>query len=265
VILAGVLVVIGFGFIASRAMRSDRDTALPAPPPPVQLGDGGPSSPAPGAPISLEPTPSSSPTPSSPAPTKAVPPKKPAGPPPFAGSVDIATGAVPSQVDLSEEGSKDWVHWGQQGTFSLERDKTGEFAILEGTPTAPRFRHALSPQQFSWNGGDPVGHSDGTTTGIRTCGAGNAFTITAPAGTGTRVLRLYVGVVAARGRLDAKLTAGGATDSAEITQSGGSFRAVRYTITYKAPKAARISLVWTTEKVFGKGCGGVALEAATLR
>jgi hypothetical protein len=266
VILAGVLVVIGFGFIASRAMRSDHDSPLPQPPPTAALGDNGTSpAPAPG-PISLAPSPSPSPSESpSPAPTSKPPTSKPAANPPFEGSISIAAGAVPSEVDLSEEGSKDWVHWGEEGTFSLERDKDGGFAILEGTPSAPRFRHALSPQQFSWTGGDPVDHSDGTTTGIRTCGAGNGFTITAPAGTGTRVLRLYVGVVAARGRLEAKLTAGTATSAVEIEQKSGSFRSVVYTLTYRAPKTAKISLVWTTKDAFGKGCGGVALEAATLR
>ena len=71
---------------------------------------------------------------------------------------------------------------------------------LEGAPTAPREQHSLSPQKFTWSGGDPVASSDGTPTGIRTCGKGNGFTISAPAGTSTRTLRLYVGAFAGRGR-----------------------------------------------------------------
>jgi hypothetical protein len=267
VILAGVLVVIGFGFVASRAMRSDSEPPnVPVPQAPA-LGEvtvpstassqgliplGSPS-PSPSQ------SPSSSPTPGKSASSKAKP------PPPDPGAVTVALGNVPGTVDLTAEGRTDWVHWGEQGTFSLERDKKGNFAILEGAPTAPRFKHALSPQQFRWTGGDPVDHSTGTTTGVRTCGAGNGFTISVPAGTRTRVLRLYIGVLAGRGRLDAKLSAGSASASTTLEQKDGTFRTAVFTIRYRAPKTARLNLKWSTEAAFGKGCGGVALQAATLQ
>jgi hypothetical protein len=264
VILAGVLVVVGFGFVASRAMRSDSAPPLPAPPPTAALGGADLPTASPGL-IPLEtPTPTSAPPSPSPSATSAVPTKPKTKAPVDQGTVAIATGTIPGTVNLTAEGTRDWVHWGEDGTFSLERNKNGGFAILEGTPTAPRFRHALSPQRFSWSGGDPVDHSDGTPTGIRTCGAGNAFTISAPAGTGTRVLRVYVGVLAARGRLEASLSAGSATAATTIEQRDGTFRSVVYTVTYRAPKSARINLKWVTQQAFGNGCGGVALEAATL-
>jgi hypothetical protein len=267
VILAGVIVVIGFGIVASRAMRSDHDNPLPDPPPTAALGGATLPSASPGGLIPLE-SPTPTPTPSSsasqtpsPSPSTSRPPtKKPAD----QGAITIATGGVPPTVDLTAEGTRDWVHWGEDGTFSLERNKNGGFAILEGTPTAPRFRHALSPSRFAWTGGDPVDHSDGTPTGIRTCGAGNAFTISAPAATSNRTLRLYLGVVSAKGVLQARLSAGAATSSAAVEQRDGQFHGVVYTITYRAPKAAKINLTWTTAQAFGNGCGGVALEAATL-
>ncbi|WP_433290688.1 hypothetical protein ACQP2F_23535 [Actinoplanes sp. CA-030573] len=269
VILAGVIVVIGFGFIASRAMRSDHDNPLPDPPPTAALGGAELPSTGPGGLIPLG-SPSPSPASSSPSPSPSssspIPPaRKPATRPPDNGAIALTAGAVPGLVDLTAEGRRDWVHWGEDGTFSLERRKDGGFAILEGTPTAPRFRHALSPQRFAWTGGDPVDHSDGTPTGIRTCGAGNAFTISAPAATGNRTLRLYLGVVSAKGTLRASLSAGSATASATFEQRDGSFHSVVYTLTYRAPKTARINLTWTTTQAFGDGCGGVALEAATLR
>lgn len=264
VILAGVIVVVGFAFIASKAADSSGEDPLPDPPPTAALGGAIPS-PSAGL-IPLEsPTPSpttSSPSPS-PSPSRTT--TRPTTRPPDQGAISIAAGAVPPLVDLSAEGSRDWVHWGEESTFSLERDRDGGFAILEGTPSAPRFRHALSPQRFAWTGGDPVDNSDGTPTGVRTCGAGNAFTLSAPAGTQTRVLRLYLGVVAARGRLEASLTAGSATRTATIEQRAGDFRSVVYTLTYRAPKNARISLKWVTLEAFGNGCGGVALDAATLQ
>jgi hypothetical protein len=264
VILAGVLLVVGFGFVASKAMGGGdhAEALLPEPAPPA-LGD-----------ITLPPEtgggliPLGSPSPSSskPAPPPVTTtPAKPATTPPDPGALSIARGAVPSVVDLSGEGKRDWVHWGEKGTFSLERDKKGGFAILEGAPTAPRFKHALSAQRFRWTGGDPVDHSDGTPTGIRTCGAGNGFTLTAPSGTGARVLKLYVGVVSGTGRLEANLSTGKASASATLEEPTGALRTAVLTVTYRAPKAGLLRLKWTTAKAVGKGCGGVALEAATLR
>jgi hypothetical protein len=265
VILAGVIVVVGFGFIASRVIGSHNDNPLPDPPPTAALGGIDVPSASPGVIPLGTPTPSPTTTvpslPDSPS-TSAT--SKKTTRAPDNGAIAISMGGVPGSVDLTAEGTRDWVHWGEQGTFSLERDSNGGFAILEGTPVAPRFRHALSPSQFRWTGGDPVDHSDGTTTGIRTCGAGNGFTISAPAATANRTLRLYVGVLAARGTLSARLSAGSATASVALEQRNGTFEPAVFTLTYRAPKAAKINLSWTTTRAFGDGCGGVALEAATL-
>jgi type II secretory pathway pseudopilin PulG len=259
VILAGVLVVIGFGFVASRAMRTEHTAPnLPEPQAPA-LGD-----------ITLPPSgqgliplqspsgpPSRSPSPS--------PSRTSASPPPDPGGIILTRADVPATVDLTAEGSRDWVHWGEQSTFSLERDKKGGFAILEGAPTAPRFRHALSPQRFAWTGGDPVDHTDGTPTGIRTCGKGNGFTISAPAAPATRVLRLYVGTLGARGRLSATLTTGSADGATVLEQRAATMRTAVLTVTYRAPRNGRLQLKWTTDKTFATGCAGVSLQAATLR
>jgi hypothetical protein len=265
VILAGVIVVVAFGFIASRAIRSHNDNPLPAPPPTAALGGvtTDPSA-SPGLIPLGTPTPSTATGSPSVSPSPSATTRKTAKPVDN-GAIAIATGGVPGSVDLTAEGARDWVHWGEEGTFSLERDADGGFAILEGTPSAPRFRHALSPTQFRWTGGNPVDHSDGTTTGIRTCGAGNGFTISAPAATSNRTLRLYVAVLAAKGTLSARLSAGSATASTSLEQRNGTFTPAVFTLTYRAPKAAKINLSWTTTQAFGDGCGGVALEAATLR
>jgi hypothetical protein len=260
VILAGVLVVVAFGFIISRATHHDDDPAATALPPPI-LATGLPPTdqaviPLPSASAPATPTVSASAT--------SEPPARKA-PPPDLGSIKVVRAGVASTVNLTAEGSRDWVHWGEQSTFSLERDKNGNFAILEGAPTAPRFRHALSPQRFSWTGGSPVDHSDGTPTGIRTCGKGNGFTISAPATTGTRTLRLYIGVLAARGKLTAKLSTGGGRATATLEDKGNSLATAVFVVTYRAPKDGKLNLDWVTDAAFSSDCGGVALEAATLR
>jgi hypothetical protein len=262
VILAGVLIVIAFGLIISRAMRSDDgDQSLPQPQPPA-LGAVTP--PADQGIIPLpSPSATSSRTPSAKATSR--PPARKTTPPVDNGSVGITRAGVAPLVNLSAEGSRDWVHWGEQSTFSLERDKNGGFAILEGSPVAPRFKHALSPQKFSWQGGSPVDHSDGTPTGIRTCGKDNGFTVSVPAAKASRTLRLYIGVLGARGRLDAKLSTGGGTTSAKLEQRGNTLLTAVFVVTYRAPKDGKLNLNWVTEAAFNSVCGGVALEAATLR
>ncbi len=257
VILAGVLIVVGFGFVATRGMRTGHSEPPEPEPAAPALGQVSPPTPDQGL-IPLDP----------PAPTRSKASPSPSvsrSPAPDPGAIAVSTRGVPAVVDLTAEGRRDWVHWGEGGTFSLERDRSGGFAILEGVPAAPRFQHALSPQRFTWTGGDPVDRSDGTTTGIRTCGKGNGFTLTAPAGTGTRVLKLYIGVISGKGRLEAKLSAGSATGGATVEQRAGTLRTAVLLISYRAPKAAQLRLSWTTTEAYGSGCGGVALEAATLR
>ncbi|MEU7901283.1 hypothetical protein [Actinoplanes sp. NPDC049118] len=260
VILAGVLIVVAFGFIVSRAVRNDDKQAIPPAQPPA-LGDV-PLNPGNQFPIPL---PSASDLPSPTSAPRTTPPTRSKTPPPDQGSIKVARAGVPSRVDLSAEGTRDWVHWGEQSTFSLERRADGDFAILEGPPTAPRFRHGFSRQLFSWEGGSPVDDSDGTPTGIRTCGRGNGFTISAPATTSNRTLRLYVGALAGRGRLTARLSTGSASASGTFESRGNSLDTAVFVITYRAPKNGRLNLSWTTDAAFNEDCGGVALEAATLR
>ncbi|GID91941.1 hypothetical protein ACFQFC_00020 [Amorphoplanes digitatis] len=265
VILAGVLIVVAFGFVISGAVRKNEPSAIPPVQPPA-LGDV-PLNPDNQFPIPLPsasdlPSPTDTPTttpPTTPPTTRSK------VPPPDQGTVKVARQDVPSRVDLSAEGTRDWVHWGEQSTFSLERRSDGDFAILEGPPTAPRFRHGFSRQLFSWRGGSPVDSSDGTPTGVRTCGKGNGYTISAPATTSNRTLKLYVGALAGRGKLTARLSTGNASATGTFEARGNGLDTAVFVITYRAPKNGKLNLTWTTEAAFNDDCGGVSLEAATLR
>ena len=267
VILAGVLAVLAVAVSVNWGMRrTDAPAALP---PTVGAQPLAPadewSLPTPTAPA---PTATGTPTarPSSPGPGRSDtrPPSRSRVEAPPANAVAISRAAVPAAVDLSAEGRQDWVHWGLDGTFSLERRKNGGFAILEGTPTAPRHRHALSRQRFAWDDGTRLARTAGTPSGIRTCGARNGFTLSVPADTRYRTLRLYVGVAEARGRLDARLSTGGTPVTGTLDSRGALDTSV-FTVTYRAPRKATLKIDWVTEKSYDSSCGGVALQAATLR
>ncbi|MBO3738863.1 hypothetical protein [Actinoplanes flavus] len=238
VILAGVLAVVVFGLVMHARANSGGQPAEPEP-------TAAPTATADQIPIPL---PSASLPPST-APVDAI---------------SIERVPVAATVDLAAEGTIDWVHWGEQGRFSLERDADGEFAILEGTPTAPRVRHTASPQRFAWSGGEPMAATSGVTSGINTCGTGNGFTVTAPAGTGRNVLTVYVGAISARGDLRIELSTGGEPVTDVLENREPAMTTVAYVISYRASGTGKISVKWITGATFDDKCGGVSLQAATL-
>ncbi|SDS29482.1 hypothetical protein [Actinoplanes derwentensis] len=215
-----------------------------------QLGDDGPKAAAPAEPVA--------PTEQVPIPLLSV-----AASPSLAPIDSIVYERVPiaDTVDLAAEGTIDWVHWGEDGRYSLERKPDGAFTILEGTPSAPRNRHTASPQRFRWTGTSSV------TSGISTCGAGNGFTLSAPAGPGRNTLRLYVGATNARGTLEVGLSTD-VDSSATITDSwtveGPAMQTTAYVISYRASGTGKISVKWITAASFDSTCGGVSLQAAAL-
>jgi hypothetical protein len=267
VILAGVLAVVAVAIAVNWGMNHrDTPAALPTARPPA-LGSQ-PLAPAdqgyfPTPSAAASASPSASPSRSTPAPTKAPAPAPTATAAP-ANTLAISRAQVPGRVDLSAEGRRDWVHWGLGGTFSLERRQAGGFAILEGTPVAPRRQHSSSPQRFAWVDGTPFARVSGTVSGIRTCGDKNGFTFTAPAGPAVQTLRLYVGVEQASGRLDARLSTGGKSVRGALEARSGLTTAV-FTMTYKSAKPALLKISWLTDRAFSSSCGGVAIQAATLR
>ncbi|WP_430781957.1 hypothetical protein [Actinoplanes sp. G11-F43] len=230
VILAGVLVVVLFGVFLHQRGRDEPNAAAPTPP----------ALPADQIPIPL-------------ASVAASPSVAPVD------SIVYERVPVADRVDLAAGGRIDWVHWGEEGRFSLERKPDGAFSILEGTPTAPRTRHTDSPERFRWPG------TPGATSGISTCGEGNGFTLSAPAGPGRNTLTLYVGATAARGTLEVGLST---DDSKTITDSwtveGATMQTTAYVISYRASRTGKISVKWITAASFDAPCGGISLQAATL-
>jgi hypothetical protein len=179
-------------------------------------------------------------------------------------SIAIERVPVAPEIDLSADGVIDWVHWGEQGRYSLERKADGGFAILEGTPTEPRNRLTAGPQRYTWTGGRPLARSSGVTTGVGTCGAGHGFTLTAPAGNQQNTLTVYVGATRASGNLRVELSTGGEAVTDVWQSRGESMATTAYVISYRASATGKISVKWITASTYDEDCGGVALQAATL-
>src|SRR5262245_626744 len=149
-------------------------------------------------------------------------------------------------INLTAEGPLDWVHWGLYTETSLDR-KAGVSPLISdftlvGAPNG--FAYADNRNGYSWSDGTPTASVTNTTTGVWAYSLppmGSGFQISAPADTGLRTLKVYVGAYAARGRFEAFLSDNSApayTDISLANQMGNGPSGV-YSITYAAQSTAQ--------------------------
>jgi hypothetical protein len=176
-------------------------------------------------------------------------------------------------VNLTTEGSLDWVHWGLNGPANVDRKNgvTQQISNLTKLGTAGYGYFLDSSSTFNWADGTPTtsGSTSGgiVTTQIGT--GGNGYEITVPADTSTKTLRLYVGTWIGVGRLEAALSDGSAPtyiDTSLTSCGGGTFDGI-YIIQYKAASAGqtlRVRYTLLTDCDGNGPFGNVALKSATL-
>jgi len=188
------------------------------------------------------------------------------------------TQAAPGAVDLSSEGTLDWVHWGLVDTNSVNR-KTGA-NLIDATLTQQgkgyRDRTPGCPVSFNWTGGVPTAEMRDTRAGLWWNGPGTSQRFTAPADTTERILKVYVsGIEGAAATLSATLSDDSAPAYVSTVWDGnasrfawaavpGGFSAV-YTIRYHAAKASqKLTVEWKLASEPNRFVGQVRLQAATL-
>jgi len=198
---------------------------------------------------------------------------------PGAPSLSGSLTAVPkgTVVDLSTNGSLDWVHWGLYTETSLDRKanvtpQISDYAVIWDTSDTNAYAFAYQYSDnyngYSWSDGTPTGVMTNTTTGVWSYGTpllGTGFQIAAPADTATRTLKVYVGVYAGTGKLEAYLTDGSAhgyTNSTLRNMTNGPGGV--YTVTYAAGSAGQQLIVNWTLMMFDRADGNVTLQAAAL-
>jgi hypothetical protein len=172
-----------------------------------------------------------------------------------------------SPVQLTQEGTLDWAHWGLAAVTDFNH-KSGvtpqisNYALVGGI--APR-RFANGLVGFTWTDGTPAPTATATPTGVLVSGQNNGFQITVPADTNLRTLRVYVGVWGNQGNMAAQLSDGSApvyTD-ASLTNTGGSTTFGVYTFRFNAISAGqRLTVTYT---VHNPGTGTVWFSAASLQ
>ncbi|HXI53104.1 MAG TPA: Ig-like domain-containing protein, partial [Candidatus Saccharimonadales bacterium] len=175
---------------------------------------------------------------------------------------------LPSAVNLTSEGGRDWAHWGLQ-TNSLFNHKAGvaqqisDFAKI-GTDAVQLYGDNYTA--YNWSDGTPTATANNATKGVFTTGVTNGFEITVPADTTSRTVKVYVGLYSAQGNFQAWLSdfSGAAyTDTTLSNFFGNAYGS--YTLTYAAASPGQtLHIRYRSLNVFDLDFGNVTLQAATL-
>ncbi|MET0650390.1 MAG: Ig-like domain-containing protein [Pyrinomonadaceae bacterium] len=174
----------------------------------------------------------------------------------------------PSQVNLTNQGTLDWAHWGNGGpqVFNHKAGVTQQISNFTRIGTSTTSWLADNLTSFSWTDGTPTATGTNLQYGVFASAVGNGFEFSVPADTSTRTLRVYTGLWSAQGRLEATLSDGSAPTFVDtsLTNSSASSNGV-YTISYRAASAGQtLRIRYTVLTDFAAPFGNVTLEAATL-
>ena len=168
-------------------------------------------------------------------------------------------------VNLSEQGSIDWIHYGFKDATSFVRHQSGceRLTVARTTDSAPIARHDDIRTLFAWSNGNSPAIGMAMKTGWSTANSGKGFSFTAPADPLLRRLTVWVGGQNTQGILSATLSDGSAPvyrdDSIRI---GATKEVFAYTLWYRAKQAGvTLTIGYRSAQTTD---GNVTLQAAAL-
>ena len=166
------------------------------------------------------------------------------------GLLDVTASAqAPGEINLSNEGTIDWAHWGLNSVNSFDH-KTGGTSISDATASGLASGVVGSAVTSTWTGGTPDGTATRTDTGVAV-GSPDSFSFTIAADTQTHTVHLYVSGHAARGKVSIALSDSSATPYTNNQfQAAGDWYA-RYTIVFRAASAGQtLNITWADDQDF---------------
>jgi hypothetical protein len=173
---------------------------------------------------------------------------------------------TPPSVNLAVDGKVDWAHYGLNtlSSFNHRSGVTSQIGnvVKIGSGTAARFTNNTT--SFTWSNGTPTTSATNTLTGIQVTGVNSGFQVSVPANRSLRTVQVYVGVVRARGRLEATLSDGSmpAYVNSSISNTGGRTNSV-YTLNFSSASAGQaLNIRWIMQA--DHGSGNVTLQGVSL-
>jgi hypothetical protein len=187
------------------------------------------------------------------------------------GSLSASSASVSGNVNLSSSGVAEWVHWAGDDAANINRKKgvaAGSMIepftkIGDGSAEIKNFQD--NRVSFSWVGGTPTASGSNVSDMICISGAGNGFLFMVPADTTQRTLKVYVGVLGSKGKLEASLSDGSASEYTGYIESDG-IKYQAFTIKYRAASAGQKLIVKYTVDAENPGSiKNVMLQAAAVQ
>ncbi len=170
---------------------------------------------------------------------------------------------APFNNSLTTEGNLDWLHFGLTTASSINRKSGVPARLTYAKLNTDAFRFGNSPTlrpTHSWTDGSPTAASAGYSGGIYFPTTNSGYTITAPADTQTRTVKLHLGGWNSSGQVAVSLSDSSAPP-VTLNLSGASVYHNMVTITYNAASANQTLTV--THSMTNSG-GNIALQSATL-
>ena len=175
-----------------------------------------------------------------------------------------------TEVNLSQEGALDWMHWGTFTEFASDR-KAGvpsllkEYSLLGSPgPSEGPFQFGNGDVGYTWWDGTPNSTVSNTTSGIILTGLNHGFQLTVPSDTTTRVLKIYVGAYGADATISAYLSDGSGYASTEFNDATNGHGGV-YTISYISASSNQLLTVkYLLTSVHNADSANISLQAAAI-
>lgn len=188
-----------------------------------------------------------------------------------------ASQEAPWKIDLSQDGTEDWIHWGLKDAKAVDR-KANVNELSDVTISGQGFLSWTdgSALRASWQDGSQTPSVDGTNSSLWFNGVGGIYSFTAPADTSERILKVYASAIGgATCSLTATLSDNSAPPYVSKTWTGnfghgdwapvpGDFSVV-YTIRYRAASAGQtLKIGYKLEEEPNRFLAQARLSAATL-
>lgn len=177
------------------------------------------------------------------------------------GSLQGSGTSATTAVNLTVEGTMDWVHWGDS-TLNRKAGVTPQLSTYTIVGTGAVLTYNNDPRAMSWTDGTPTATSSDNRNGVYIRDVGQGFSLTAPADTTLRTLVIHVGGWSSGGTLTAHLSDGSAADFTDLTVAVPTQYDRTYTLTYQAGTGGQnLTVTWKMTS----GNGNVVLDAAALQ
>lgn len=184
------------------------------------------------------------------------------------GSLVAGLSTPPGTVNLTTEGTADWMHWGRatNNLFNRKVTATPQLSDVVKIGSNPLQRFDDNPTAYSWSDGTPTPAAVNTPTGLFIIGEDQGFALSLPADTTPRTVRVHCGLYGAQGNFQAWLSDFSAPAYTDTSLNGVFDRDFGiYTLTYAAAGPGRtLNIRYRAGQLYDGDFGNVTLQAVTL-